>query len=49
MSKNNSISIPINRKAELQPKWKNGELESKYRCSSCNNYLRFPIQFEVCG
>ncbi|CAF1011313.1 unnamed protein product [Rotaria sordida] len=37
------------RKAELQPKWKNGELESKYRCSSCNNYLRFPIQFEVCG
>ncbi|CAF0995607.1 unnamed protein product [Rotaria magnacalcarata] len=36
-------------KAELQPQWKIGELPLKYRCSSCSNYLRFPIQFENCG
>jgi hypothetical protein len=37
------------RKAEPEPKWKRGELESKYRCPSCNSYLRFPTQFEDCG
>ncbi|CAF0923594.1 unnamed protein product [Adineta steineri] len=37
------------RKAEPEPKWKSGELPSKYQCPSCSNYLRFPIQFEDCG
>jgi hypothetical protein len=37
------------RKAEPEPKWKDGELGFKYQCPSCDSYLRFPIQFEDCG
>ncbi|CAF0991009.1 unnamed protein product [Rotaria sp. Silwood1] len=39
----------VKRKAEPVPKWKRGQLESKYQCLACNNYLKFPIQFEDCG
>ncbi|CAF2516792.1 unnamed protein product [Rotaria sp. Silwood2] len=37
------------RKSEPEPKWKHGQLESKYQCLACNSYLKFPIQFEDCG
>ena len=37
------------RKTESEPIWKNGKLSSKYRCPSCSNYLRFPVQFDSCG
>ncbi|CAF1493960.1 unnamed protein product [Adineta steineri] len=49
VSRSRPLTGLAKRKSEPEPKWKHGELESKYRCTACNSYLRFPVQFEDCG